>query len=131
MGITARGLGLLVAGVLLLGAGFRFGYPELTLLGAAAGVAVAIAVLTAAWRPRLQVRRQADPDRVARGEPATMTLTLRNTGRLGAASLLAVDRCGDQVVPVPVLRLRPGADTTVRYEVPTARRGWCRWARCG
>ncbi|WP_327025144.1 DUF58 domain-containing protein [Micromonospora sp. NBC_01739] len=123
MGITARGLGLLVAGVLLLGAGFRFGYPELTLLGAAAGVAVAIAVLTAAWRPRLQVRRQADPDRVARGEPATMTLTLRNTGRLGAASLLAVDRCGDQVVPVPVLRLRPGADTTVRYEVPTARRG--------
>ncbi|MFG2061031.1 DUF58 domain-containing protein [Micromonospora sp. NPDC048871] len=123
MGITARGLGLLVAGVLLLGAGFRFGYPELTVLGAAAGVAVAIAVLTAAWRPRLQVRRQADPDRVARGEPATMTLTLRNTGRLGAASLLAVDRCGDQVVPVPVLRLRPGADTTVRYEVPTARRG--------
>ena len=123
MGITARGIGLLVAGVLLLGTGFRFGYPELTVLGAAAGVAVAVAVLSAAWRPRLQVRRQADPDRVARGEPAAMTLTVRNAGRLRSASLLAADRCGDQVVPVPVLRLRPGADTTVRYEVPTARRG--------
>ncbi|MEV6692214.1 DUF58 domain-containing protein [Micromonospora sp. NPDC051196] len=123
MGITARGIGLLVAAALLLGAGFRFGYPELTLLGAAAGVALTVAVLTAAWRPRLQVHRLADPDRVARGEPATMTLTVRNSGRLRSASLLAADRCGDQVVPVPVLRLRPGADTEVRYDVPTGRRG--------
>ncbi|GIJ80238.1 Protein of unknown function DUF58 [Micromonospora phaseoli] len=123
MGITARGIGLLVAAVLLLGAGFRFAYPELLLLGAAAGAAVVIAVVIAAQRPRLVVRRQADPDRVARGEPATMTLTVRNAGRLRAASLLATDRCGDRVVPVPVLRLRPGADTTVSYDVPTSRRG--------
>ncbi|MEV4713925.1 DUF58 domain-containing protein [Micromonospora sp. NPDC049374] len=123
MGITARGIGLLVAAVLLLGAGFRFGYPELTLLGAAAGTAVAVALVAAARRPRLLVSRQADPDRVARGEPAAMTLTVRNAGRMGAASMLATDRCGDQVVPVPVLRLRPGADTTVSYPVPTSRRG--------
>ncbi|GIJ29477.1 membrane protein [Micromonospora qiuiae] len=123
MGITARGIGLLVVAVLLLGVGFRFGYPELTLLGAAAGIAVAVAVVIAARRPRLAVQRRADPDRVARGEPATMTLTLRNAGRLRAASLLATDRCGDRVVPVPVLRLRPGTDTTVRYDVPTVRRG--------
>ncbi|MEV2238089.1 DUF58 domain-containing protein [Micromonospora sp. NPDC049891] len=123
MGITARGIGLLVAAGLLLGAGFRFGYPELTLLGAAAGTAVAVALVAAARRPRLLVSRQADPDRVARGEPAAMTLTVRNAGRLRAASMLATDRCGDQVVPVPVLRLRPGADTTVSYPVPTSRRG--------
>ncbi|WBB50223.1 DUF58 domain-containing protein [Verrucosispora sp. WMMA2044] len=123
MGITARGIGLLVAAVLLLGAGFRFGYPELTLLGAAAGVALAVAVVAAARRPRLLVSRQADPDRVARGEPAAMTLTVRNAGRVPAASMLATDRCGDRVVPVPVLRLRPGADTTVSYPVPTSRRG--------
>lgn len=48
MGITARGVGLLVAAVLLLGAGFRFAYPELTLLGAAAGAAVGYAALVAA-----------------------------------------------------------------------------------
>ncbi|MBQ1026137.1 DUF58 domain-containing protein [Micromonospora sp. C95] len=123
MGITARGIGLLVAAGLLLGAGFRFGYPELTLLGAAAGTALAVALVAAARRPRLLVSRQAEPDRVARGEPATMTLTVRNAGRTGAASMLATDRCGDQVVPVPVLRLRPGADTTVSYPVPTSRRG--------
>ncbi|MEU5672815.1 DUF58 domain-containing protein [Micromonospora sp. NPDC047762] len=123
MGITARGVGLLVAAVVLLGAGFRFAYPELTLLGAAAGAAVGYAALVAAWRPRLTVTRRADPDRVARGEPASMTLTVRNTGRLRSANLLAEDRCGQRTVPVPVLRLRPGRDTEVRYDVPTDRRG--------
>ncbi|MDH6462687.1 uncharacterized protein (DUF58 family) [Micromonospora sp. A200] len=123
MGITARGVGLLVAAVLLLGVGFRFAYPELALLGAAGAVAVGYAVATAAWRPRLEISRSADPDRVARGEPAHMTVTVRNAGRLRAANLLAEDRCGAATVPVPVLRLRPGRDTTARYEVPTRRRG--------
>ncbi|MGW0504364.1 DUF58 domain-containing protein [Micromonospora sp. NPDC003241] len=123
MWITARGIGLLVAAVVLAGAGFRFAYPELTLLGVAAGGAVAVATVTAARRPRLEVRREADPDRVGRGDPAAMTVTVRNAGRWGAANLLATDRCGDQVVPVPVLRLRPGTDTVVRYDVPTVRRG--------
>ncbi|MFG1885413.1 DUF58 domain-containing protein [Micromonospora sp. NPDC049102] len=123
MGITARGVGLLVAAVVLLGAGFRFAYPELTLLGAAAGAAVGYAALTAAWRPRLVVARRADPDRVARGEPASMALTVRNAGRLRSANLLAEDRCGSRAVPVPLLRLRPGRDTEVRYDVPTDRRG--------
>ncbi|MEV0878973.1 DUF58 domain-containing protein [Micromonospora echinofusca] len=121
--LTARCVGLLVAAVVLLGVGFRFAYPELTLLGTAAGIAVAYAALTAAWRPRLEVTRSADPDRVARGEAAMMTLTVRNAGRLRAASLVAEDRCGDRSVPVPLLRLRPGRYSTVRYEVPTARRG--------
>jgi hypothetical protein len=123
VGITARGAGLLVAAVVLLVAGFRFAYPELTLLGAAAAVAVGYALLVALRRPRLEVTRHADPDRVARGEPARMTLTVRNAGRLRAANLLAEDRCGERGVPVPVLRLRPGRDTTVTYDVPTDRRG--------
>ncbi|MEV0158002.1 DUF58 domain-containing protein [Micromonospora sp. NPDC050686] len=123
MGITARGIGLLAAAVVLLAAGFRFAYPELAVLGAAATVAVGYALLTAAWRPRLTVDRHADPDRVARGEPARMTLTVRNTGRLRAANLVAEDRCGQRSVPVPLLRLRPGRDTAVTYDVPTHRRG--------
>ncbi|MEU2610487.1 DUF58 domain-containing protein [Micromonospora sp. NPDC007271] len=123
MGITARGVGLLVAAVVLLGVGFRYAYPELTVLGAAAAVAVGYALASAAWRPRLTVERVADPDRVARGEPAAVTLTVRNTGRLRAANLVAEDRCGGSLVPVPLLRLRPGHDTEVRYDVPTRRRG--------
>jgi uncharacterized protein (DUF58 family) len=123
VGITARGVGLLVAAVVLLGVGFRYAYPELAVLGAAAAVAVGYALVSAAWRPRLAVKRVADPDRVARGEPAAMTLTVYNTGRLRAANLVAEDRCGAALVPVPVLRLRPGRDTEVRYDVPTRRRG--------
>ncbi|HEV8175126.1 MAG TPA: DUF58 domain-containing protein [Actinoplanes sp.] len=121
--MKARGWGVLAGAVVLLGAGFRFGYPDLALLGAAAAVAFACAVGFAWWRPRLIVDRVADPDRVARGEPARMTLTVRNTSRLRAANLLATDRCGGTDVPVPLLRLRPGRDTTVDYPVPTYRRG--------
>jgi uncharacterized protein (DUF58 family) len=123
MGLTARGVGLLVAALVLLGVGFRFAYPELTVLGAAGAVAVGWALLTAVWRPRLEVTRSADPDRVARGEAASMRLTVRNAGRLRAANLVAEDRCGDRLVPVPLLRLRPGRDTEVRYDVPTRQRG--------
>lgn len=123
MGITARGVGLLVATAVLLGVGFGYAYPELTVLGAAAAVALGYALLTAAWRPGLAVERTADPDRVARGESAAMTLTVRNTGRLRVANLVAEDRCGNRLVPVPLLRLRPGRDTTVHYDVPTHRRG--------
>ncbi|MFI9641431.1 DUF58 domain-containing protein [Micromonospora sp. NPDC051925] len=123
MGLTARGAGLLVAATALLGAGLRFAYPELTVLGATGAVAVGQAVLGAARRPRLVVAREADPDRVAVGDPARMTLTVRNAGRLRVASLLAEDRCAGSPVPVPLLRLRPGRDTTLGYDVPTRRRG--------
>ena len=121
--MKTRGLGVLAGAVILLGTGFRFGYPDLALLGAAAAVAFGCAVAFAWWRPGLRVDRVADPDRVARGEPARMTLTVRNTSRLRAANLLATDRCGGAEVPVPLLRLRPGRDTTVDYPVPTHRRG--------
>jgi hypothetical protein len=122
-GVTGRGMGLLLAATALVGVGFRYGYPDLALLGAAGAVALVCAVGFALWRPRLGVERIADPDRVARGEPARMTLTVRNTSRLRAANLIATDRCGRGAVPVPLLRLRPGQDTTVGYPVPTSRRG--------
>ncbi|MEU4237729.1 DUF58 domain-containing protein [Actinoplanes sp. NPDC026619] len=122
-GVTGRGVGLAGGAAALLAGGFRYGYPDLALLGAVALVAVVCGLVFAFWRPRLGVERAADPDRVARGEPARMTLTVRNTSRLRAANLVATDRCGGQSVPVPLLRLRPGNDTTVDYPVPTSRRG--------
>ena len=121
--MRSRGWGALGAAVVLLFLGFRFGYPDLAVLGGAAAAALLGAAGFALWRPRLRVRRTADPDRVARGAPARMRLTVQNAGRLGAATLVAVDRCDGQDVPVPLLRLRPGTDTTADYPVPTHRRG--------
>ncbi|GIF12812.1 DUF58 domain-containing protein [Actinoplanes teichomyceticus] len=121
--MTARGIGLLAAALALLAAGFGYGYPDLALLGATGLVAAGCALAFAFWRPRLGVQRVAEPDRVARGEPARMRLTVRNTSRLRAASMVATDRCGGGIVPVPLLRLRPGTDTCVAYPVPTTRRG--------
>jgi len=92
-------------------------------LGAAGVVAVLCAVGYAAWRPTLSVTRELRPDRVTRGEPCTQILTVHNSSRLRAATLIAQDVCGPATVPVPLLRLRPGHDTAVDYPVPTARRG--------
>ncbi|MBX6722794.1 MAG: DUF58 domain-containing protein, partial [Dactylosporangium sp.] len=91
-------------------------------LGGAALAALLCATAHAARRPRLDVRRVAEPDRVTRGEASTVTLTVHNTGRL-TTSLVAYDRCGGDRVAVPLLRLRPGRDAVVRYPVPTHRRG--------
>lgn len=121
--VTARGAGLILATLVLLAAGFRYGYPDLALLGAAAGIAVLAALVFAFWRPSLGVSRVADPDRVARGEPANVTLTISNTSRVRAATLVATDRCGTTSVEVPLLRLRAGHDTVESYPVPTHRRG--------
>ncbi|MBO3736746.1 DUF58 domain-containing protein [Actinoplanes flavus] len=121
--MTARGAALAVTAVILLVAGFRYGYPDLALLGAAAGIAVVAALVFGFWRPRLGVTRVAEPDRVARGEPADVTLTISNTSRVRAASLIATDRCGTATVDVPLLRLRAGHDTVESYPVPTHRRG--------
>jgi uncharacterized protein (DUF58 family) len=122
--VTARGFGLLAAGVVLLGAGYRFGYPELAVLGLAALVAVAGAVAFVAWRPRLSVRRTADPDRVTRGSESLITVAIGNASRLFGASLLARDRLRPGgTVAVPLVRLRPGRTSEVTYPVPTERRG--------
>jgi uncharacterized protein (DUF58 family) len=121
--LTARGVGLLAASGMLLAVGIRYGYAELAALGSAALVALVLAAAHATWRPRLDVTRAVDPDRVARGGETSVTLTIRNAGRLRAATLVARDRCDDRAVPVPLLGIRPGHDTTVTYPVPTDRRG--------
>jgi uncharacterized protein (DUF58 family) len=88
-----------------------------------------------AWRPRLSITRSADPDRVLRGDSSNVNLSIANASRFFGASLVARDRVSpsgggvtsgrraDAVVPVPLVRLRPGRATAVRYPVPTRRRG--------
>jgi uncharacterized protein (DUF58 family) len=121
--VTARGLALGVGGAALLAVGFGFGYPELVVIGAAGVAALVGAVLLVAWRPRLTVRRSAEPDRVERGEECLVTLNVRNAGRMRGGRMVAHDSCGPVTIPVEVVRLRPGAEGVVSYPVPTDRRG--------
>ncbi|MEV8512599.1 DUF58 domain-containing protein [Dactylosporangium sp. NPDC051484] len=123
MRLTARGAGLCAAAAVLLGVGLVFGYPHLVVLGTAAVAALAFAVAYIWWHARLTVSRGVEPDRVMRGESSTVTLRVGNTSRLRGATLVAHDRCGEASVPVPLLRLKAGGETTAQYPVPTARRG--------
>ncbi|MFV2107178.1 DUF58 domain-containing protein [Micromonospora sp. LOL_015] len=123
MNVTARCLGLGVTAALLTAVGSVLGYPELALLGTAGLTVVGYAAGYALWQPRLWVRRTVEPDRVNRGDACTVTLQVGNLRRWGVASVLAEERCGRRWIPVPLTQLRSGATTTVRYPVPTNRRG--------
>lgn len=123
MTITARCLGLGIGAALLVTVGTVLSYPELALLGTAGLLVVGYAAGYASWQPRLAVRRSVHPDRVARGEQCVVTLHVDGGRRRGAVNLLAEERCGDRWLPVPLTRLRSGTGTTVRYPVPTERRG--------
>lgn len=123
MPLTSRGFGLLIAAPVLLYTGFAFGYPELTVLGSAALVALLGAVGYAAWRPRPVVARTAAPDRVTRGDASVVTLTVSRAGWFGGGTLTGYDRCGGGEVPIPPLRLRRTGTAAVDYPVPTDRRG--------
>lgn len=121
--ITARGVALLVAGVVLAGTGIGFGYVELTVLGCGVLAAVAGSLLWAVWRPRLDVRREVHPDRVVRGEPCGAVVHVRNAAKWRGASLIGHDQVGTSEVTVPLLRLGAGKETSTQYVIPTERRG--------
>ncbi|GAA4245957.1 DUF58 domain-containing protein [Dactylosporangium darangshiense] len=123
MRLTARGAGLCAAAAALLGVGLVFGYPHLVVLGTACVAALVFAVAYVWWRPQLTVARAVEPDRVMRGESSTVTLRVGNASRMRGATLVAHDRCGAASIPVPLLRLKAGGETTAQYQVPTARRG--------
>lgn len=122
--LTARGCGALTAGPVLLISGVIWHYPEIAIVGAVALGGVLIAAALIAGVPKIGVRREIDPDRVVRGEPCRVRLRLMRRRRGSIASdLVAVDRCGTNLIEAPLARLRRERETTVGYDVPTNRRG--------
>jgi uncharacterized protein (DUF58 family) len=138
--VTGRGVGLALAAVALLAAGWIWGYPELAAIGAAAALACVAAASVIAARPRLEVEREVEPDRVSVDQTATVRLTVRNTGRWRSVNARAVDAYGGpehlhgspasprrgietRRVAVPLARLRPGKSAGASYPIRAERRG--------
>ncbi|GHH44092.1 DUF58 domain-containing protein [Lentzea cavernae] len=123
MRLTRRGVVVLLGSLLLAIGGHWAGYPLLRVLGAVGVGAVLGAVLVTARGPRVTVTRDVYPARVERGRPALATLRVRNTGSWRLRGFTAVDRAGENVRPVTVHALEPGAESTYHYELPTTTRG--------
>ncbi|THV32293.1 DUF58 domain-containing protein [Glycomyces paridis] len=139
MPVTSRGVGLAVAAVALLAAGWTWGYPELAAVGAVAVLACVAAASVIAARPRLEVERGVTPDRVSVGHTAEVALTIRNTGRWRSVNARTVDTYGGTAhtygsqasprgvparrVAVPLARLRPGKSAAASYRIEAERRG--------
>src|SRR5688572_23456948 len=93
--ITARGGSVLGAGIALLIAWAVLG--EIELLGAAAGLIVAVlaAVAVTTWnRPSLDVRRRLNPSLVHEGDRTAVDLSINNLRRLPVFNLTIADGVG-------------------------------------
>lgn len=123
MRLTPLGRGVLAGAVLLLVAGWRLGWVELTVLGSGCAAALAVSLLWVAAQPRLQVSREVTPNRVPRGSPALGVLRVGNPDRRPSPRLTAVERVGAAERLIEVPRLAPGKRRTVTYRLPTERRG--------
>jgi uncharacterized protein (DUF58 family) len=121
--LTRLGWGIAAASVVVYAAGAWLGYPEAVVLAAGGVLAVVTALLWTLPRPRLTVRREITPLKVARGDTAGGVLRVTNTGRLRRAGMRAYDVCGAGAIEVEVPALRPGRTESVTYALPTDRRG--------
>lgn len=121
--LTRRGWGVLVGSLALAVPAGLLGSRELATLTACGLVAVVLAVLWVARRPRLEVRREIEPFRVMRGEPAIGRVSVANKAVLPSTPAVGLDPCGAQVTEIDLPRLAPGRQRSRTYELPTGHRG--------
>ncbi|MCK9920997.1 DUF58 domain-containing protein [Frankia sp. AgPm24] len=85
---TPLGWGLLATAAVLLAGARLVHYPEVAVLGGTAAAAVALSLIVAVRQPRASAELRVSPHRVARGEPATLMIILRNHSRWTAPSFV-------------------------------------------
>jgi uncharacterized protein (DUF58 family) len=120
--LTRLGWCVVVAGVVLLVAGWAAGLTAVAALGAAAVAATALAATAVIEPPRLDVERRASPREVDRGQPAEISLDFRGTARRARPFNVLEDVGGERrVAAMPALPA--GRASTLTYALDTSRRG--------
>ena len=125
--MTARGVALLVAAVLLWVLGRFLGVAELSVvaLAGAALVVLGVVVVRAAGAT-VSVRRHTSAPRLLSGATGEVGIELRNDARLPAAVLLVEDRCHHALAEEPrwvVPGIPPGRRVALRYAIAGGARG--------
>ena len=121
--VTGAGFTVLATAVAAYLVGALLGYRLLAACGVGLAALVVVASLWVIVRPRVDLTRTVDPDRVTVGEPALGRIDVRNRSRLPSVPFVAVDRISDERVPLAVGPLAPGGLRPVYYPIPTTRRG--------
>jgi uncharacterized protein (DUF58 family) len=121
--LTPSGRSFAFAAVVLAALGAVLGFPELLALAGAAAVLVVGALVRAHRRIDVDVERVVRPDRVSEGEPVLAELTVH--GRAGQRGRPPVvhDRIDGRSIPIAVPALDASGSATVRYPLPSDRRG--------
>jgi len=126
-GLTGRGNALLCAGIALSLGALAAGSTDLLRVGVLLVVLPLAAVATVArTRYRVSCTRTLDPDRVAAGDPARVTLRLENVSRLPTAVLLAEDALPSTLGGRPRFtldRVEAGGVRSATYQVRADVRG--------
>ncbi|MCL9761212.1 DUF58 domain-containing protein [Frankia sp. AiPa1] len=116
-----------VAAAALLAGARMLRYPEMGVLGGTAAAAVLLSLVLAVWHPRVSVSLTVTPRRASCGEPATLTVALRNDARWRSPSFgvrLPVGSAGvrsDQSMTPDETRLAGGASSPAYVVLPVAR----------
>ncbi len=121
--LTATGGWVLLAGFVSYASGVALGFDGVVAVGAAALLAVAVALVAVVVRPRLTVTRTVEPARVTVGRHAVGRLAVRNVSRWPSPPFVAVDSVGGMAVELGVGLLSGGGRRLLEYDVPTERRG--------
>lgn len=123
--LTGTGVRVLSGSAALCAAGWALGYAEAVIVGGTGLLAVLCAVLWVLPGPRMTAQRSVTPGKLPRGDPAESVVRLVSHA-WRSRHVTVEDRCDGRPIAVAVGRVRRGAAYTVRYAVPTARRGMVR-----
>ena len=121
--ISRRGWVVLCAAVVLYLGAVVWHYPEFGLLAAGGFISIAVGLAWVVYRPNLRIDRVIEPTRVTRGDIALARLSVVNGGRIAVSEMAGEERCGAQIVPVRIPRLKPGASEEMTYRLPSDARG--------